>query len=77
MSDLRAAGIGTQVHYIPVHHQPYYRNRNQGLALEGADSYYRRTLSLPLFVGMETSDVRRVVDVLHGALLRRATRAAS
>jgi UDP-4-amino-4,6-dideoxy-N-acetyl-beta-L-altrosamine transaminase len=77
MSELRAAGIGTQVHYIPVHRQPYYRDRHAGLVLAGADAYYRRTLSLPLFVGMNAADIRRVVDTMQGILLRRTTRVAS
>jgi UDP-4-amino-4,6-dideoxy-N-acetyl-beta-L-altrosamine transaminase len=77
MSTLRQAGIGTQVHYIPVHRQPYYRQRYPDLTLEGADRYYRRTLSLPLFAGMNLTDVSRVVDELQGALRRRLTRVAS
>ena len=77
MATLRAAGIGTQVHYIPVHRQPYYRQINPGLSLDGAEAYYRRTLSLPLFAGMDTADPRRVVDTLQRTLLHRATRAAS
>jgi UDP-4-amino-4,6-dideoxy-N-acetyl-beta-L-altrosamine transaminase len=77
MTELRAAGVGTQVHYIPVHRQPYYRDRAPGLLLKGADEYYRRTLSLPLFVGMMPADVRRVVGALHGALLRSSARVAS
>jgi UDP-4-amino-4,6-dideoxy-N-acetyl-beta-L-altrosamine transaminase len=77
MTELKAAGIGTQVHYIPVHRQPYYRDRAPGLMLAGAEEYYRRTLSLPLFVGMTPADVRRVVGALHGVLLSRPARAAS
>jgi UDP-4-amino-4,6-dideoxy-N-acetyl-beta-L-altrosamine transaminase len=77
MAELKAAGVGTQVHYIPVHRQPYYRDRAPGLLLKGAEEYYRRTLSLPLFVGMMPADVRRVVGALHGALLRPSARAAS
>jgi UDP-4-amino-4,6-dideoxy-N-acetyl-beta-L-altrosamine transaminase len=68
MERLRAQGIGTQVHYIPVHLQPYYRQRYGALALPGAERYYARTLSLPLFAGMEDADVDRVVDALHRAL---------
>jgi UDP-4-amino-4,6-dideoxy-N-acetyl-beta-L-altrosamine transaminase len=64
VTTLRSQGIGTQVHYIPVHRQPYYTARNPALALDGADIYYRRTLSLPLFVGMTGADVRRVVGQL-------------
>lgn len=68
MRRLRAAGIGTQVHYIPVHKQPYYRSLNQSLTLPGAEAYYSRCLSLPLFPAMEDSDVARVVEALVDAL---------
>ena len=64
MNRLRSAGVGSQVHYIPVHRQPYYRRRDPTLDLPGADAYYARTLSLPLFVGMEDADVDRVVETL-------------
>ncbi len=52
MRRLRERGIGTQVHYIPVHMQPYYRQRYGALSLPGAETYYRRTLSLPLYAAM-------------------------
>jgi len=68
MDRLRKAGIGTQVHYIPVHHQTYYRNRYGALNLPGSDDYYSRALSLPLFPAMDDSDVDRVVDTLHTTL---------
>ncbi len=64
MAKLRERGIGTQVHYIPVHQQPYYRKRYGALALAGADAYYARCLSLPVFPTMERSDVDRVVSAL-------------
>jgi UDP-4-amino-4,6-dideoxy-N-acetyl-beta-L-altrosamine transaminase len=64
MAGLRAAGIGSQVHYIPVHLQPYYRRRYGDLHLPGAERYYARTLSLPLYAGMTESDVDRAVDAL-------------
>lgn len=61
---LKAKGVGTQVHYIPVHRQPYYVSR-QGLAdLPGADAWYARCLTLPLFPAMTDGDVERVVDAL-------------
>jgi dTDP-4-amino-4,6-dideoxygalactose transaminase len=65
---LRSKGIGTQVHYIPVHLQPYYRQRYGVRSLPGAERYYARTLSLPLFAAMQDSDVDRVVDALRDAL---------
>jgi UDP-4-amino-4,6-dideoxy-N-acetyl-beta-L-altrosamine transaminase len=65
---LKAKGVGTQVHYIPVHRQPYYVNR-QGLAdLPGADAWYARCLTLPLFPSMTAGDVERVVDTLAEVL---------
>ena len=70
MMRLRERGIGSQVHYIPVHRQPYYRKRYGDLALPGADAYYRRALSLPLFPSMSDDDVRRVVDAL-GEIVNR------
>jgi UDP-4-amino-4,6-dideoxy-N-acetyl-beta-L-altrosamine transaminase len=65
MSELREQGIGTQVHYQPVHQQPYFKERYGETKLPGAEAYYRRTLSLPLFSAMTTEDVDRVCDVLH------------
>jgi UDP-4-amino-4,6-dideoxy-N-acetyl-beta-L-altrosamine transaminase len=56
--------IGTQVHYLPVHRQPYYHARYRAQALPGADRYYDRALSLPLFVSMSDDDVHRVVRAL-------------
>ena len=65
---LRARGVGTQVHYIPVHTQPYYRQRYGELDLPGASAWYDRCLSLPLYPGMEDEDVDRVVEALREGL---------
>ena len=70
MEALRADGIGSQVHYIPVHLQPYYRRRHGERALPGATAYFERCLSLPLFPAMADGDVDRVVDALARALGR-------
>ncbi len=64
MHGLREKNVGTQVHYIPVHLQPYYRNLYGYQELRGADSYYASTLSLPLFPSMSDDDVRYVVDAI-------------
>ncbi|MGH6930937.1 MAG: DegT/DnrJ/EryC1/StrS family aminotransferase, partial [Dongiaceae bacterium] len=68
MNRLKANGIGSQVHYIPVHLQPYYRKRYGQLNLPGAEAYYARCLSLPLFPGMTSDDVDRVVSALAEAI---------
>jgi dTDP-4-amino-4,6-dideoxygalactose transaminase len=68
MRELQAARIGTQVHYLPVHRQPYYRARYGEQSLSGADAYYAQALSLPLHVSMTSEDVQRVVDALTKTL---------
>lgn len=65
---LAARGVGSQVHYIPVHRQPYYRDRYGDLALPGAEAWYAKCLSLPLFPGMQDGDVDRVVEALSEAV---------
>ena len=70
MRELRARGIGSQVHYIPVHRQPYYAQRYGPLDLDGAERFYRRCLSLPLFPTMLDTDVDHVVSALGAALGR-------
>jgi UDP-4-amino-4,6-dideoxy-N-acetyl-beta-L-altrosamine transaminase len=70
MRRLREAGIGTQVHYIPVHLQPYHR-RHCGTApgdFAQAESYYARALSLPMYPDLTENDLVRVTDELNTAL---------
>ena len=61
---LRAEGIGVNVHYIPVHQHPFYRDRYPDLAFPVADGAYERLLTLPLHAGMTTADVDDVVAAL-------------
>lgn len=68
MRALAADGIGTQVHYIPVCHQPYYRRRYGAAEVPGADAYFARALSLPLFPSMTEADVAFVVTRLRHVL---------
>ncbi|MGJ3232193.1 MAG: UDP-4-amino-4,6-dideoxy-N-acetyl-beta-L-altrosamine transaminase [Oceanicaulis sp.] len=68
MARLKAQGVGSQVHYIPVHTQPYYTALCGEQALPGARAYYEATLSLPLFPDMEAEDVTRVAGALKAAL---------
>ena len=68
MRALAAEGIGTQVHYIPIYRQPYFKRRYGEMRLPGAEAYYARTLSLPLFPGMSVLDVDRVARALRRTL---------
>ncbi|HPM75515.1 MAG TPA: UDP-4-amino-4,6-dideoxy-N-acetyl-beta-L-altrosamine transaminase [bacterium] len=66
---LRAEGIGVQVHYIPVNAQPYYRAAGYDPAqTPGAQAFYAREISLPLFAAMGESDARDVVEAVHKVL---------
>ena len=68
MRELHEHGVGTQVHYAPVHRQPYYRKLYGDIELPGADRYYARILSLPFHVGVTEDDVTFVVRALSHAL---------
>ena len=61
---LRAEGIGVNVHYIPVHLHPFYRERYPGLSFPVAEAAYGRLLTLPLHAGMTADDVDDVVAAL-------------
>jgi len=60
---LRAENIGVNVHYIPVHSHPYYRERfgYKGGEFPVAEDAYTRLISLPMFHGMSDQDVKDVI----------------
>jgi len=66
-SALRAEGIGVNVHYIPVHLHPYYRERFRHRAGECpvAEDAYGRLISLPMFHGMTDADVADVIRAVR------------
>lgn len=68
MAELHDLGIGTQVHYIPVHLHPHYRERFgfQPGDFPRAERYYQSCLSLPLFPRLSDDDVARVVAAVAG-----------
>lgn len=63
---LKAAGILPQVHYIPVHLQPYYKsnfNYNKGDFPE-AEHFYEKIISLPIYYGLTDDELDRVISTL-------------
>lgn len=66
---MREAGIGVNLHYIPVHTQPYYQDLGfrEGMFPE-SERYYAGALSLPLYFGLSHEDQDRVIDALREAL---------
>jgi perosamine synthetase len=67
MTELRARGVGTQVHYIPIHHHPIHRNAAPE-SCPNAEHYYSRCLSLPLHAAMNDGDVTTVVDAVRSVV---------
>ena len=61
---LREQGVGTQVHYVPLHKQPYYRKRYGEISLPGAEAYYEGCLSIPMFPSMTDADVEHVATAI-------------
>ena len=66
---MRKAGIGVNLHYIPVYHQPYYADLGfeQGLCPE-AERYYHEALSLPIFPDLTEEDQDLVVAAFQESL---------
>ena len=69
---LRAENIGVNVHYIPVHRHPYYRERFPAASRQGscsaAENAYERLISLPMFHSMTDEDVADVIGALRKVL---------
>ena len=61
---LKSFNIGTQVHYIPVHLQPYYKDtfRYKINDYPVAEKYYEKALSLPLYPDLKEDEVLYIVD---------------
>lgn len=67
--NLRKIGVGVQVHYIPIHFQPYYRkNGFQSTLLPICENYYKRAISLPVFPSMTQKQVREVIKKVSGLM---------
>lgn len=66
---LRKAGIGVNVHYIPIHTHPFYARLGFRRGdFPASESYYSRAISIPLFPALREDQQVRVTDVLSGAL---------
>ena len=63
-------GIGTSVHYVPLHRHPYWRDRYQltPTMFPVADAAYQAMVSLPLFTAMSDAEQDHVVAALHEVL---------
>ena len=69
VASLADAGIGTSVHFIPLHRMPYYRD-TYGLSddlFPGAEAYYASCVSLPIYTRMTDPEVDRVIAACRSA----------
>jgi len=66
---LRGSGVGANIHYIPVHTQPYYQKIGFKLGdFPVAESYYKKSITLPLHPGISNDDLFYITDVLKDTL---------
>lgn len=66
---LRTHGVGVNLHYIPVHTQPYFQSMGfEQESFSNAMAYYREAISLPMFTGLTESDQDKVVSVIGEVL---------
>ena len=70
VESLRERGIGVNLHYIPVHTQPYYQEMGfQADDFPQAVSYYREAISLPMFQGLTYEQQDQVIEALKLSLV--------
>lgn len=65
MAGLRARGVGTQVHYIPLYRHPYHAAGGPPAAFPNAEAYYAQALSLPMFATLTDAEVDHVVAAVR------------
>ena len=70
ISLLKENNIGTQVHYIPVYHHPFFKDKSGDLSLyfPQMETYYAQALTLPLYYDLSPDSVAFIVDTLKEIL---------
>ncbi|MDH5202865.1 MAG: DegT/DnrJ/EryC1/StrS family aminotransferase [Nitrospirota bacterium] len=72
IEELRARGIGTSVHFIPLHIHPYYRRTYKYRPEDFPVSYetYKKIVSLPIYPKMTDNDVERVIEAVTDVIAK-------
>jgi dTDP-4-amino-4,6-dideoxygalactose transaminase len=66
---MREHGVGVNLHYIPVHTQPYYRDMGFSVGdYPEAEKYYNEAITLPIYPGLNDAQQERVVSILTDAI---------
>ena len=67
---LRNAGVGVNIHYIPIHTQPYYQKLGFSFGdFPESESYYREAVSLPIFPDLSERDLEFIVSAVKNSVL--------
>ncbi|TLD89311.1 UDP-4-amino-4,6-dideoxy-N-acetyl-beta-L-altrosamine transaminase [Helicobacter sp. MIT 05-5294] len=70
---LQEEGIGAQVHYIPIHLQPFYAHFGFKKGdFKVAESYYKHAITLPLFPTLTAQEQQKVIDTLRNCVCKKA-----
>jgi dTDP-4-amino-4,6-dideoxygalactose transaminase len=65
-TELSSCGIHLQIHYIPVHTQPFYKNYGHKIGdFPLSEEYYKKTMSLPLYTDLTQSDIKYVAKIIQ------------
>ena len=64
MKYLKEQGIETQFHYIPLYKQPYYKKIYGEMSLPGAEKYYSKCLSFPLYIGLDNHQLEQIAQAV-------------
>ena len=74
IEELRERGIGTSVHFIPMHHHPYYRETFGWAPGDHpvADAYFESMISLPLYTRMTAAECGRVAEAVRAIVAANA-----
>ena len=68
--DLRSAGVGVNLHYIPVYRHPYYAQFGfEPSSFPESERYYAEAISLPMYAGLTETDQNHVIESLKSALV--------
>ena len=69
---MRLQGVGVNLHYIPVHLQPYYRQMGFSAGqFPQAEAYYKEAISIPMYPGLTKEEQNYVIESLKLALSLR------
>ena len=69
-SELREAGIGVNLHYIPVYKQPFYKELGfNDIALPATEEYYQTAISIPIFPLLTAQQQHKIINELKRALI--------